>query len=113
MRELLLLASVVSLQGCGEPSCETVHAHAAACGLRWDLDFCAGEYNQCFGRCILASDCGQLLSDDASLRYCAAGCGGDFVCDGGQTAISSRWRCDGEIDCRDAADEAACEGARR
>jgi hypothetical protein len=57
----------------------------------------------------------QSLADDEDaeaprwLSRCAGRCPLPFQCDDGATTIDARWKCDGEEDCVDGADEAGCQ----
>ena len=109
---MAVVGVIASVLSCGEAQsrCETVEDHLRACGRQGTVDFCEGELNGCLGECILDASCAELEDSLAPFVYCIAGCGGDFTCDRGDTSISSRWRCDGELDCLDGADEANCSG---
>ncbi len=100
----LLLWCITSCSDAGS----AVDQHLAACGLRARIDLTASEHNECLGRCILDATCEELTRVSARVGWCMAGCGGDFICDGGETVISSEWVCDDEVDCLDGNDEMVC-----
>lgn len=104
----IALAFAVLPWGCGSEPMDA-DDYLRHCGLRWNVDLPSGEYGHCVRQCILDSTCTELRFNDAKLGWCVHGCGGDFSCDDGDTIISSEWRCDGELDCLDAADEEECE----
>ena len=86
------------------------------CGLQYrDDNVCDTSSGECAIACHYHAGCEVLRSisegDEPPDSYtrCVAKCNEQFRCDEGGTTIDVRWRCDGEADCRDGADERGCQ----
>jgi hypothetical protein len=110
-----LLLCVLFAGACAEDPCVERMEEVEDCGLHYqDGAMCDTSYGACLVACHAGAGCavlqGLLRGDEPpdSLRRCTAKCVEPFRCDEGATTIDARWLCDGEADCRDAADESGC-----
>jgi hypothetical protein len=115
MRRRALVLCVLLGSACAEDPCVERLEAVEGCGLHYrNGDMCDTSHGACVVACHASAGC-VVLQDllegrdtPDSLSRCTAKCVEPFQCDDGATTIDSRWRCDGEADCRDSADEVSC-----
>lgn len=112
----LLACALLACASCAEDECVERKEEVEGCGLQYqDNNICDTSQGACVIACHYHAGCGvlQSIADDEeppdSYSRCVSQCIEPFRCDGGATTIDARWRCDGQADCSDGADEHGCQ----
>jgi hypothetical protein len=116
LKRALFIGALLACASCAEDECVERMEEVEGCRLQYrDDNVCDTSHGECAIACHHEAGCAVLESigrgDEPPESYtrCVAKCSEPFRCDEGGTTIDARWRCDGEADCRDGADEDGCQ----
>jgi hypothetical protein len=111
----MLACALLVCAACAQDECVERKQDNESCGLRYqNVNICDTAHGECAIECDHRAGCAVLRAaldgDEPPESYlrCVTQCVEPFRCDDGETTINARWRCDGQADCRDRADESGC-----